>query len=119
MFTIRKTLIFSVLITCALLAGCGSKRVDYLDNDDVEVKVQWQEIEGDFLVAHMAFTHGDEDAVAHTVYKVEWLNDDDTVIETTSWRPLIVKGRRSIPVTERSTVPGAVDLRILISNDPS
>ena len=112
-------LVFPILLACALLTGCGSKRVDYLDNDDVEVKIQWQEAQGDFLVAHMMFSHSDKDAIAHTVYKIEWLNDDDVVIETTSWRPLISKGRRSIPVTERSTVPGATDLRILISNDPS
>ena len=100
-----------------LLVGCSSKHVQYLDNDDVKVTKVRLEEKGEFPIAHMYFIHKDEDVIVDTVYRIEWLNSEGETIETTSWRPVTIHGKRKIPVSERATVPGAVDFQVLISNE--
>ncbi len=116
MFNIKSML--PIALCLALLASCGPKRVDYLDNDNVEVTKISLDTSDKFPVAHMYFTHKDKDDVISTVYRIEWLNEQGATIETTSWRPITIHGKRNIPVSEKATVQGAVDFRVLISNDP-
>lgn len=48
-----------------------------------------------------------------------WFDENGAMIEQTSWRPVVVKGGAPVYVKERSTVPGAKEYTLLISNDAS
>lgn len=103
------------LTALLFLAACGGKRVQYLDNKDVEVASVQETRQGDFLHLRLAF-QGDSSAVRHTVYRVDWLDEDGQVLESTSWRPIIVRGGLLVHATEQSTIPGARSYSIILSN---
>ena len=107
-----------VLAVLLLACACSSK-IDYLDNKDVKLFDVKAVEEDDFLLLHLNFKNSSSSDVNNTVYRVEWFDEDGNFLEQTSWRPVIVKGGVTVRATERSTVPGAKDYRIQISNDAS
>jgi uncharacterized protein YcfL len=114
------TRLYSVLVLCLLLlAGCGRSAYIYTDTRDVEVDSVSHTRDGDFLVLSAVLVSADDGDVTHSVYRVLWFDGDGAMIEQTSWRPVVVKGGAPVHIRERSTVPGAAEYTILISNDAS
>lgn len=119
MSLIRVCKALPVLFCLGLLVSCGRATHEYLDNEDVRVESTQKEEDGDFLVVTARLVNDDDDAVQHSVYRVLWFDDDGALLEQSSWRPVTVKGKAPVFVRERSTVPGATEFTILISNDAS
>lgn len=112
--------VFCILVlslSSVLFAACGNKHVSYLDNDDVEVLSTEMEEDGNFLIAHISFQIDSGPHRQHSVYRIEWYDDDERVLETTPWKALTMRGELIERVTERSTVPGATFFKVFISND--
>lgn len=109
------------LVAALLLLGCGSKRpaYEYVDNKDVFIENISHKQDGDFLVVNAELRNNDSDDVNNSVYQMRWYDADGALIEKSSWRPLHVKGGASVHVRERSTVPGATEYTLVISNDAS
>lgn len=111
---------FLLCFVClGLLAACGRSTHEYLDNKDVKIQSISHVKEGDFLVVDAVLVNKDSDDVQHSVYRVMWFAKDGRLLEQTAWRPVIVKGKMPVHVRERSTVPGAKDYTLMISNDAS
>lgn len=111
---------FTALVLCCLvLAGCGRATHVYTDTEDVTVDAISHVVDGDFLALSATLVNEDEDDISHSVYRVVWFDKDGSVIEQTAWRPVIVKGGAPVYIKERSTVPGAAEYTVLISNDAS
>jgi uncharacterized protein YcfL len=91
----------------------------YTDTKDVRVDAISHAADGDFLVVSAVLVNEDSGSVRHSVYCVLWFDKDGTMIEQTSWRPVVVKGGAPVYVKERSTVPGATEYTVLLSNDAS
>ncbi len=112
---------FAALVCLLLLPGlflaCGRSTVHYTDNDDVLVEEITHFKEGEFLVLQATLRNDSSSAVETPVYRVEWFNGEGRLLETTAWRPLIVKGGASQHIRERSTVPGAVEYTLILSTD--
>jgi uncharacterized protein YcfL len=114
------TRLFSVLVLCVLLvAGCGRSTYIYTDTSDVEVDSISHVQDGEFLVVFAVLVSADDDEVTHSVYRMLWFDAEGMLIEQTSWRPVVVKGGAPVHIRERSTVPGAAEYTLLISNDAS
>ncbi|MDR2893220.1 MAG: YcfL family protein [Deltaproteobacteria bacterium] len=101
------------------LAACGQSKVEYADNEDVEIESINHKKDGDFLIVQAVLRNDDSDDVTRSVYRIEWYDESGFLLEKTSWRPILVKGGAPMPVRERSTIPGAVDYKLIISNDAS
>lgn len=111
---------FALAIVCFLtFAGCGRSTHIYTDTKDVKVDSITHVADGDFLVVSAVLVNDDNSKIQHSVYRVLWFDKDGAMIEQTAWRPVIVKGGAPVYVKERSTVPGAVEYTVLISNDAS
>ena len=112
---------FSIILLCCCLAfaGCGRETHVYTDTKDVEVESISHVVDGDFLVLSAKLVNDDDDSIQHSVYRVLWFDKDGMMIEQTSWRPVIVKGGDPVYIKERSTVPGATEYTVIISNDAS
>ena len=108
-----------VLFCFVLLVSCGRATHEYLDNKDVRVESTQKKADGDFLVITAKLINDDDDEVQHSVYRILWFDDDGTLLEQSSWRPVTVKGKAPVFIRERSTVPGATEFTILLSNDAS
>ena len=119
MSLIRVLRALPVLCCLGLLVSCGRSTHEYLDNEDVRVESTQKEEDGDFLVVTAKLVNDDDDAVQYSVYRVLWFDEDGVLLEQSSWRPVTVKGKTPVFVKERSTVPGAAEFTILISNDAS
>jgi uncharacterized protein YcfL len=91
----------------------------YTDTRDVEIESVSHLQDGEFMVLSAVLVSADKDDVTHSVYRVLWFDDEGMMIEQTSWRPVVVKGGAPVYIRERSTVPGAAEYTILISNDAS
>ena len=115
----RISLFAAAVLCCLALAGCGRSTHVYTDTKDVKVDAISHAADGDFLVVSAVLVNKDEDAIQHSVYRVLWFNKDGAMIEQTAWRPVIVKGGAPVYIKERSTVPGATEYTVLISNDAS
>lgn len=114
----RISLFAGIVLSCLVLAaGCGRATHIYTDTEDVEVDTVSHVVEGDFLVLSAVLVNDDPDDIGHSVYRVLWFNKDGVMIEQTAWRPVVVKGGAPVYIKERSTVPGATEYTILISND--
>jgi hypothetical protein len=111
------TKIFLMAMSLYLFSACNPVNVEYTDNKDVYVDEKQYKQEGDFLVVYIKLRNNDADDVTNSVYRIEWYNDDDFLLEKTSWRPAQVKGGAAVHVRERSTIPGATKANIVISND--
>jgi uncharacterized protein YcfL len=115
-----RTSLFPLLVLCVLLfAGCGRSAYIYTDTRDVEIDSITHTQDGEFLVVSAVLVSGDEDDVTHSVYRILWFDADGALIEQTSWRSVVVKGGAPVHIRERSTVPGAAEYTLLISNDAS
>ncbi len=115
-----RTSLFAVAALCCLvIAGCGRSTHIYTDTKDVKVDEISHVADGDFLVINAVLVSKDEDSIQHSVYRVLWFDKDGTMLEQTAWRPVIVKGGAPVYIKERSTVPGATEYTVLISNDAS
>jgi len=112
---------FSALVLCCCLAlmGCGRDTHIYTDNKDVIIDSISHVADGNFLVVSAVLVNNDDDEIQHSVYRMLWFDKDGMMIEQTAWRPVIVKGGAPVYVKERSTVPGATEYTLLISNDAS
>lgn len=112
---------FAAVVLCclALAAGCGRSTHVYTDTKDVKIDTISHVVDGDFLVISAVLVNKDAGSVQHSVYRVLWFDKDGAMIEQTSWRPVIVKGGAPVYIKERSTVPGATEYTVLISNDAS
>ena len=116
----RTSAIVTILALTLLLAACGGRDThQYVDNKDVRIESISHVQEGDFLVVSAVLRSTSSSAVYHPVYRMEWYDANGVLLEQTSWRPLIAKGAVPIHVKERSTVPGAVEYTLVISNDAS
>lgn len=111
--------ILLVLFCIGLLASCGRSTHEYLDNDDVRIKSIKHVEDGDFLVVTAVLVNDDDDDISHSVYRMQWFDDDGMLLEQSSWRPVIVKGKAPVYIKERSTIPGAKEYTLIISNDAS
>ena len=108
------------LVLCILvLAGCGRETHLYMDNKDVKVDSISHVAEGDFLIVNAVLVSSSSDGVTNAVYRMQWFDERGALIEQSAWRPIIVKSKVPIYVRERSTVPGAKEYTLLISNDAS
>ncbi|MDR0934494.1 MAG: YcfL family protein [Burkholderiaceae bacterium] len=107
------------LFCLAFLASCGRSTHEYLDNKDVKIQSVQKKEDGDFLVVDAVLVNDDEDDIQHSVYRMQWFDGDGRLLEQSSWRPVIVKGKAPVHIRERSTVPGAKECTLLISNDAS
>jgi sensor domain CHASE-containing protein len=111
--------IFLWILALALtLTACGGKAT-YLDNRDVRLVEEELEEKNGQVILYLGFRNSDSDEINHSVYRVDWMDDKGRVIESTSWRPIIVKGGATVRAIERSTVPGVTDCRVQISNNAS
>jgi uncharacterized protein YcfL len=107
------------ILCCALAAGCGRPAYQYTDTKDVKIDSISHVQDGDFLVVTAVLVNADDDEIQHSVYRMLWFDADGMLIEQSSWRPVIVKGGTPVYVKERSTVPGATEYTLVISNDAS
>lgn len=110
----------SVTLFCLLLAlaSCGRATHRYVDTEDVEIQSISHTVDGDFLVVSAVLENTDDD-IRHSVYRMQWFDASGAMIEQSAWRPLIVKGEEPVHITERSTVPGATEYTLILSNDES
>ena len=115
----RISLFAAAILCCLALAGCGRTTHVYTDTKDVKIDSISHTTDGNFLVINAVLVNKDEDSIQRSVYRVLWFNKDGAMIEQTSWRPVIVKGGAPVYIRERSTVPGATEYTVLISNDAS
>lgn len=113
----RSAALLCLPLLLTLLFACGRKTIHYTDNDDVVVEEITHFKEGDFLVIQATLRNDSSSAVERPVYRVEWYDGRGRLLETTAWRPLIVKGGASRHVIERSTIPGAVEYTLILSTD--
>ncbi len=111
--------ILLVLFCLGLLASCGRSTHEYLDNEDVKIQSVKHAKDGEFLVVTAMLVNDDDDDIQHSVYRVLWFDADGVLLEQTAWRPVVVKGKAPVYIQERSTVPGAEEFSIVISNDAS
>jgi len=111
--------ILLVLFCFGLLASCGRSTHEYLDNEDVRIESVKHAKDGDFLVVTAMLVNDDDDDIQHSVYRVLWFDGDGILLEQSAWRPVVVKGKAPVYIKERSTVPGAEEFTIVISNDAS
>lgn len=102
-----------------LLSGCGRPEYVYTDTKDVKVEEIKRVQDGDFLIVTAMLVNKDKDSIQHSVYRVLWFDADGGLLEQSAWRAVIVKGGAPVYVKERSTVPGAKEYTVLISNDAS
>lgn len=114
----RIRLVF-LMFCLALLAACGRATHEYLDNEDVRIKSIKHVEDGEFLVVTALLVNSDGDSIQHSVYRMLWFDKDGNLLEQSAWRPVIVKGKAPVYVKERSTVPGAREYTLIISNDAS
>jgi uncharacterized protein YcfL len=110
---------FLVLFCLGLLVSCGRSTHEYLDNDDVRIKSISHVKDGEFLIVNAVLVNADSDDIQHSVYRMLWFDDKGTLLEQSAWRPVIVKGKAPVHIRERSTVPGAKEYTLIISNDAS
>lgn len=115
----RIKLLVVLAVVCLAFAGCGRSTHMYTDSKDVKVDSVNHTVDGEFLVLSAVLVNKDKGSVQHSVYRVLWFDEDGAMIEQTAWRPVIVKGGEPKYIKERSTVPGATEYTILISNDAS
>lgn len=115
----RISTLLAVIAMAFLLAACGRATHLYTDNKDVKIDSISHVQDGDFLLVTAKLINDDDDDVTHSVYRMLWFDDKGTLLEQSAWRPVIVKGGAPVYVKERSTVPGAKEYTLLISNDAS
>ena len=108
-----------LLAVFLLLAGCGRATHQYTDTKDVKIDTISHVEDGDFLVVTAVLVNKSSGAVQHSVYRMLWFDKDGVMIEQSSWRSVVVKGGAPVYIKERSTVPGAKEYTLLISNDAS
>jgi uncharacterized protein YcfL len=111
--------VFLVLLCFGLLVSCGTSTHEYLDNEDVRIESISHVEDGAFLVVSAVLVNDDEDDIQHSVYRMLWFNGDGVLLEQSAWRPIITKGKAPMHVRERSTIPGAKEYTLIISNDAS
>lgn len=116
---LRTKLIPALVFSCLVLAGCGRSTHVYTDTKAVKIDSISHAADGDFLVVSAVLVNNDGDTVNHSVYRMLWFDKNGAMIEQTAWRPVVVKGGAPVYVKERSTVPGAKEYTLLISNDAS
>ena len=112
-------LLVATALACVLLAGCARPTHHYTDTKDVKIDSIGHTVEGDFLVVTAVLKNSDDDEVNHSVYRMQWFDENGGLLEQSAWRPVIVKGGAPVYVKERSTVPGAKEYTLVISNDAS
>ena len=115
----RISLFLAVVLLGCLLSACGRSTHVYTDTKDVKVDSIKHVVDGDFLVVTAVLVNKDSGSVQHSVYRMQWFDADGNLLEQSSWRPVIVKGGVEVYVKERSTVPGAKEYTLVISNDAS
>lgn len=113
--------VFAVLaLLCLLAGGCGGRPTHrYTDTKDVKIDTISHVVDGDFLVVTALLVNADDGAVRHSVYRMQWFDETGGLLEQSSWRPVIVKGDSPVYIKERSTMPGAKEYTLVISNDAS
>lgn len=111
--------ILAFVFSCFILAGCGRATHVYTDTKAVKIDSISHIADGDFLVVSAVLVNNDNGKINHSVYRMLWFDENGAMIEQTSWRPVVVKGGAPVYVKERSTVPGAKEYTLLISNDAS
>ncbi|CAK7063847.1 MAG: hypothetical protein DELT_01550 [Desulfovibrio sp.] len=115
-----RTKLFLVLVfSCIVLAGCGRATHIYTDTKAVKIDSISHVKDGNFLVVSAVLINNDDDEINHAVYRMLWFDENGAMIEQSSWRPVVVKGGMPVHVKMRSTVPGAKDYTLYISNDAS
>lgn len=108
----------ALLCLALFIVACGGRsQYEYLDTKDVRIESIQHFKEGDFLVVQAILRNDSSSAVENPVYRMEWYDGNDRLIEQSAWRPLIIKGNDTVHITERSTVPGAKEYTLAISND--
>lgn len=117
MLFIRRGLPLVLLLLA--LAACGRPTHIYTDTKDVKVDAVTRTDDGDFLMVTAMLVNSSKSAVNNSVYRIQWFDADGNLLDQSSWRPVVVKGGAPVYIKERSTVRGAKEFTILISNDAS
>ncbi len=115
----RISLCAVVLVLAVSLMSCGRPTHQYTDNEDVTIESISHVRDGEFLVVSAKLVNDDDEDITHSVYRMLWFDANGALLEQSAWRPLIVKGGAPVYIRERSTVPGATEYTLLISNDAS
>lgn len=115
----RISALCAMLLFSLLLVSCGRPTHHYTDTKDVKIDTISHVADGDFLILTAVLRNKDDDSIQHSVYRVQWFDEAGTLLEQSAWRPVIVKGGAPVYVKERSTVPGAKEYTLIISNDAS
>ena len=102
-----------------MLVACGRPTHEYTDTKDAKIESISHVADGNFLVVTARIVNKDNDEVTRSVYRMLWFDANGVLLEQSAWRPIIVKGGAPVYVKERSTVPGATEYTLLISNDAS
>lgn len=106
----------AVLVLGLLIAACGRPDYEYADSKDVVVdELLKKEVDG-FLYISAVLRNNDSDEVTNSAYRVDFYDADGFLVQQTSWHPVLVKGGVPVHIKERSTVPGAKECTIIISN---
>lgn len=116
---LRISILAAVAFSFLLLAGCGKSTYEYTDSKDVKIDAINHVEDGDFLIVTAVLENKSSSAINHSVYRMLWFDTNGVLIEQSSWRPVIVKGGAQVYIKERSTVPGAMEYKLLLSNDAS
>lgn len=117
----RIKLITGTVVLCLLfsISACSRPNHIYTDTKDVKIENISHREEGNFLVVSAVLVNKDKSSVQNSVYRVLWFDKNGELIEESAWRPIVIKGGTPVYVKERSTVPGATEYTVLISNDAS
>ncbi|MBF0536712.1 MAG: DUF1425 domain-containing protein [Nitrospirae bacterium] len=72
--------------------------------------------EGKFLKVALEFINTFDDTVTNTAYKIEWLDDQGFVVDSTAWKPLTISGNEKVQVTEMAIKTNVTRCRLVISS---
>lgn len=121
MSRINILLLAAALLGVSVLSACGGSSArpeyEYADNKAVKIeRIDKRAIEGDFLEISITFRNKSKGDENNSKYRVDWFDANGFIIEQSSWRPLRVKGGAAMYARERSTIPGAREFTVVISN---
>lgn len=99
-----------------LVVACGRSEYEYADSKDVKVETMLKKEVDGFLHVSAVLRNKDTDDVTNSAYRIDFYDKDGFLVDQTSWHPVLVKGGVPVHIQGRSTVPGATEFTVIISN---